>query len=329
MGESSVSEVKIEQIVAADDLRSMNLFVENNKSISDLRSLSRLLFDYGVIFGCVAASEIVQSSVFCALAVLIIAGRQHGLMMLIHEAVHGHLYSNRKINDLLAEVFCSLPLMINFQGYRWNHLTHHQKLNTEKDPDWARKKSKGWVFPKDLGSLSWFFLKEVFFEFPKGRIIRIWNMIFFRGIPLRRRVLTCAFYIFQFGILIYFGSISGYLLYWLLPLWLVVPFIFLVRSIAEHFALSYRSELAASRDVKANFFNRIFIPHYGSYHLTHHLYPQVPAYRLKRISEYLHKNEEFSKHSEYNDGYFWGSNTLLQRILINKKRNDLGIEKQF
>lgn len=315
MKEATGSELKIENIISADVLRAMNAFAESHRSANNVRSVFRLLFDYVVMASCIALSTLADSTSVVVLAVLIIAGRQHGLMMLIHEAVHGHLHSNKKWNDFLAEVFCSLPLMINFQGYRWNHLTHHQNLNSEKDPDWARKSDKGWVFPKRIPSLLGFFIKEVFFEFPKGRVTRVWNMLTSTKIPAKRKILSWAFYVSQFGVLIYFGWISEYLLYWILPLWLIVPFIFLVRSIAEHFALSYKSELTSSRDVEASLLSQVFVPHHGGYHLTHHLYPFLPAYRLKKVSEYLRKNEEFSKHSEYNDGYFFGSKTLLSRIL--------------
>ncbi|NUN05034.1 MAG: fatty acid desaturase family protein [Bdellovibrio sp.] len=318
MKESTDSQVKIQQLIAAEDLHAMDAFVESHRGASDVQSLFRMFFDYAVISVCIALSIFFDSTGVFVLTILIIAGRQHGLMMLIHEAVHGHLHSNRKANDFLAEFFCSLPLMINFQGYRWNHLTHHLNLNSENDPDWARKSDKGWVFPKSFSALVGFFLKEVFLELPRGRILRVWNMLTSRKISAKRRMYIWIFYGCQFGVLIYFGWISEYLLYWIVPLWLVVPFMFLVRSIAEHFALPYKSELTSSRDIEASFFNQIFIPHHGGYHLTHHLYPFLPAYRLKNVSEYLRKNQEFSKHSEYNDGYFFGSNTLLNRILKKK-----------
>ncbi|HEY1078543.1 MAG TPA: fatty acid desaturase family protein [Bdellovibrio sp.] len=315
MKEATFSELKIEKLIAAEDLHAMNAFAESNRNANDVQSVFRLFFDYAVVAACICLGILMNSSLVVVLTILIIAGRQHGLMMLIHEAVHGHLHSNKKWNDFLAEVFCSLPLMINFKGYRWNHLTHHQNLNSDKDPDWARKSDKGWVFPKRISSLLGFFLKEVFFEFPKGRVNRVWNMLTSKKVPMKRKFFNWSFYLVQFSVLIYFGWISEYLLYWILPLWLIVPFIFLVRSIAEHFALSYKSELAASRDVEASLLNLVFIPHHGGYHLTHHLYPFLPAYRLKKVSEYLRKNAEFSKHSEYNDGYFFGSKTLLNRIL--------------
>jgi len=65
------------------------------------------------------------------LAVIIIGGRQLGLGILMHDAAHGALHPNPKINDFVGEWFTGGGLV----RYRTYHLGHHKFAQQAEDPD--------------------------------------------------------------------------------------------------------------------------------------------------------------------------------------------------
>ncbi|HEY5289943.1 MAG TPA: fatty acid desaturase, partial [Caulobacteraceae bacterium] len=65
------------------------------------------------------------------IAVVVIGARQLGLAILLHDAAHGVLHPNPKVNDWVAEWVCGGPLI----AYRNYHLQHHKYAQQAEDPD--------------------------------------------------------------------------------------------------------------------------------------------------------------------------------------------------
>ena len=65
------------------------------------------------------------------LAVMVIGARQLGLAILMHDAAHGALHPNRKVNDWVAEWLCGGA----WPRYRAYHLQHHKYAQQAEDPD--------------------------------------------------------------------------------------------------------------------------------------------------------------------------------------------------
>ena len=65
------------------------------------------------------------------LAIMIIGARQLGLAILLHDAAHGALHPNPKINDWVAEWLCGGGVV----SYRNYHLQHHKFAQQAEDPD--------------------------------------------------------------------------------------------------------------------------------------------------------------------------------------------------
>jgi fatty acid desaturase len=69
------------------------------------------------------------------LAVMLIGARQLGLAILMHEAAHGGLHPNLKVNDWVGEWLCAAPTGASLAKYRPYHLTHHKYAQQAEDPD--------------------------------------------------------------------------------------------------------------------------------------------------------------------------------------------------
>ncbi len=69
------------------------------------------------------------------LALIIIGGRQLGLAILMHEAAHGLLRRNRKINNFLGQWLAGAATGADLHAYRAYHLTHHKYTQQVEDPD--------------------------------------------------------------------------------------------------------------------------------------------------------------------------------------------------
>lgn len=80
-----------------------------------------------------------------AVAIVLIGGFQHRLAGLGHEASHYTLLRHKRMNDLVADIFCMFPILTNIHFYRLFHMAHHQYTNDwERDPDLVNMgRSKG------------------------------------------------------------------------------------------------------------------------------------------------------------------------------------------
>lgn len=232
---------------------------------------------------------------------VVIASRQHALLSLMHEAAHRHFLPG-KWNDLISDMFCALPFFLVTRLYRETHLIHHRNVNTPEDPDWIRK---AWRFPKES---VWEFLIFVIYEaaFAVARRISVFALMLHGQFKNR----FVFFLQLMLGLAIWVTVISlwvgwkNYLFYWLCPMFFILPILGTVRSVSEHFGLSHLGELQQSRDVHAVWLERaLFAPVHLHLHLTHHLFPAVPRYRLKSLQAKLVESDWYREGAKQNSSY--------------------------
>ena len=110
---------EIARFTAKSDFHAWRLFLANWLSIA-------------AIFAVVGAFP---NPLTIALAVILLAGRQLGLSVLMHEAGHRTLFRTPWLNDVLGQWFCALPVFNDLPSYARGHLEHHRKAGTHDDPD--------------------------------------------------------------------------------------------------------------------------------------------------------------------------------------------------
>jgi fatty acid desaturase len=231
------------------------------------------------------------------LLIPVVACRQLGLLILMHDAAHGLLHPNRKVNDWVATWLCSSAVV----QYRKAHLQHHRFAQQEEDPDLPLSKP----FPISKASLWRKVLRDVSgLSFLKLRLnIDLESRWRHRGKP-KKQLTTSSLLQARAGIdprllwgsLFFLGLFSsmGYawlwLALWLAPAMFCFPVIYRLRNIAEHamVPVNEASPYRHARTTLVSFWERVlFAPYWVNYHCEHHMFTQVPCWNLPRAHRLL------------------------------------------
>jgi fatty acid desaturase len=247
------------------------------------------------------------SPILYLITIAFIGARQHGLLILMHDGAHYRLFRNRRMNDLISEIFLAWPNFVTMRSYRQHHFAHHRFLNSDRDPDWLRKKDDpDWWFPKNWAQLGKLFGRELF----GGGAI--YNIRLSRSLsaedptpPQGFTIFRLVFYGLIIALIVYSGAFAGFVLYWLVPFATWLMLVLRVRSIAEHFAIARRDRTCSNtRTTLPRIFDRIFIaPNNICFHLEHHLYPSVPFFRLPELHRLLMTDAQFASSAHLTNGY--------------------------
>jgi fatty acid desaturase len=273
-------------------------------------SLYHLVEIWLVIFLAVYASAIwwpllsgVSGGCAYAAAVVIIASRQHALMVLTHEGVHKRLSRTLWVNDGLARFVASVPVFISLAKWRFIHLYHHQYTHAADDPDraiYARYPLASRKFfrllLRDLCGLNVLSTLKYFIDIPlvtakfNRRFLGEERNAQYRQIADMRQF--ALFWLVVLGGGIFVGRMSFVSLfgcYWLVPYCTLTQVFFRIRGAIEHGNVPdphnpYRQTRTYLINPILAFF---FSPKQVNYHLEHHLYPSVPFYNLPRLHQVL------------------------------------------
>ena len=229
------------------------------------------------------------------LAVMIIGARQLGLAILMHDAAHGALHPNRKVNDWVAEWLCGGGL----HRYRKYHLTHHRYAQQGEDPDLGlsapfpiSRASMRRKVVRDLTGQTWF--KERFGRFVANLKTRksgepLAPIVFGEIYRQRRWLIGNAI---GLAVLSLAGYWWAWFVLWLLPRATWFQLVTRLRNIAEH-ALVAKDEpdpLRHARTTMAGPIERLLIaPYYVNYHCEHHMFMHLSCYSLPRAHRILER----------------------------------------
>jgi len=243
-----------------------------------------------------AAAAAVVWPILIPLSVAVIGTRQLGLAILMHEAAHGGLSPDRRLNDRLGHWLCAVPVGASLTAYRPYHLAHHKFAQQPEDPDLVLSAP----FPVTRASLrrkiirdltgQTFFKQRVLFALKAFRSRRDEDMA--EGAVVTGRSVAPFLLVNAalLGAAILVGVWWAYFVLWLLPLATWFPMVTRLRNIAEHACVegSAADPFRAARTTRAAWWERAFIaPYWVNFHAEHHLFMWTPCYKLPMLHQKL------------------------------------------
>lgn len=256
------------------------------------KGLALVAHAWGVIV--LAAGAAVLWPVLIPLSVMIIGTRQLGLAILMHEAAHGALHPDPKVNDFVGHWLCAVPIGASLPAYRPYHLNHHRFAQQAEDPDPplsapfpVTRASLRRKIVRDLTGQT--FLKQRLGpllarrrgrddDLPEGAVVTARSLLPFLAVNAGLLALAVAS-----------GVWWSWFALWLLPMATWFPLVTRLRNIAEHAVVPDRDDpLRHARTTHAGWLERAFIaPYWVNYHCEHHMFMYLPATSLPQAHAML------------------------------------------
>jgi fatty acid desaturase len=253
---------------------------------------------WGTIIASVALVTIWPNPLTWLIAVMIVGTRQLGLAVLMHEAAHGGLHTNKAINEFVGQWLCAVPVGADLASYRSYHLQHHRFTQQPEDPDLSlsapfpitkesyRRKAirdlTGQTFVKQRLPL----LLALFKRSDKDASIDHDSFV------SAGREKTLRFLAVNAMLFVLFWLAGAGI--WFFGIWVVAMGTWLslvtrIRNIAEHACTSTGEDpFSHARTTLANPIERAFIaPYWVNYHAEHHLFMYLPCYNLPEAHRLL------------------------------------------
>ena len=282
---------------------------------SDFRAWSLVIGNWlfiAVIFAAVASWT---NPVTIVLAIILLAGRQMALSVLMHDCGHRILFRTARLNDIIGQWLCALPVMNNQPSYARGHLEHHRKAGTREDPDLPNYQA----YPVSRAS----FRRKVIRDLTGQTGYKLMSFILrgAAGVMSSEKRTSARPFVQQLLIqLLLFLILAACGIGWTFLLWVIAymtvfMLIIRVRQVAEHAAvpdLFDPDTRRNTRTVDAPWWQRvIFAPCGVNYHLEHHFMASVPCYKLAELRQHLYSRQAL-------DGVpvFPGYGSLLRHVVV-------------
>lgn len=264
-----------------------------------------LAADWLVIVAAAVAAARIGHPVALVGAVIVIGSRQRALANLLHEASHRKLFRNRRLNDTAGRLTCAFPLLVGLSGYSADHNRHHRSLWDARDPDAMRYRRLGLDVVVGQARVR-FGLRHIvapllLLHVPRDLVSAVRNRQNHFADGVFRFVLWAIIAL----IAVQLGWWQELLLYWVLPFVTAFQVLRYWAEMAEHASLSSHDPWLASRNWTSGVVVRqLLAPHSDDlFHLTHHLFPAVPHYRLGQAHQLLLAVPEY-RTAHHCDGFF-------------------------
>lgn len=221
----------------------------------------------------------VKWGLWAALVGFILMGPMHArFAILMHEAAHKLLFTNKKINDWVGKWLVAYPAMVPIQLYRRSHFAHHRDEFGPEEPDIAFYRG----YPCEPKDLSRRLLRDA---------IGISGYKNFKALVLAvgsKSSRTIASQILSVQVLLFFGfwivtsAWWSYLVFWWLPWMTQWRVLNRLRAIAEHGGMHRSNDRReTTHNVEQHLLARFwFVPYNTGWHLAHHVDMGVPWHNL-------------------------------------------------
>lgn len=239
------------------------------------------------------------------IAIILIAGGQHGLSLISHEAVHRLLWPNSKrINDFVATYFFAAPSLLPFNVYRQRHLLHHRLVSQPDDTKtYYFRNLRGSRLVREVAkSLTGIdYLLQAHAALKAGKSGTEYDN-FEDNLSRDKRSILIVHGILFLGFLaidpLHFGIPTYYVILWLGPMVTLSLLFGKLRSIVEHqpppqydgieqrTGFFKNTEGPMLRSVHATWAERLVLSKINfHYHAEHHLWPWISYQHLPAVNQ--------------------------------------------
>ncbi len=260
-------------------------------SKNDWIAASWVIFNWIYIAAIFALLAAYPNPLTILVALVLFAGRQLGLSVLMHDCGHNTYFSSRRANEIIGQWFCALPVLNDQPSYAKGHLNHHRLAGTHEDPDLPNyqaypvsKESFRRKVIRDLTGQTGFKLVSYVVKSALGvfrKETRAYAMPFAKEVFVQLVI---------FGVLFACGIGWTYLV-WFASFLTTFMLVVRIRQVAEHAAtpdLYDPDPRKNTRTIDAPWWQRlVFAPFGVNYHMEHHFMASVPCYRLKALRRRL------------------------------------------
>ncbi|NLO01490.1 MAG: fatty acid desaturase [Bacteroidales bacterium] len=210
---------------------------------------------FGHLLYCLLFAETDFSSIFFYLHILIQTFLYTGLFITAHDAMHGSVSRNRKVNNFIGYLSTILFAFLSFRVLSKKHYLHHLFPASEKDPDFSMKSNNFFV----------------------------WWYSFMRNYTTWWQILLMAI---TFNILLIWFSEIKVISFWVAPAIFSTFQLFFFGTWLPH-RRPFTEEMKPhyARSLKKNHFIAMLSCYFFGYHWEHHQSPTTPWWRLYRFKE--------------------------------------------
>lgn len=263
------------------------------------------------------------SATYALFGYLVMGAVQHWLGTYVHEAAHLNLFTHRRLNDFFGHALCAAPLLSYLKDYRYFHFEHHRHTgDLERDPELRFYRAMG---VKPAYGAKTEILRQFIFDLIGVTYVRSLRYVlnFFGekrklGIiekPTLGENALLLVWITLIPFLMWRASLlTPFLIFWVLPIFTITPTLLRWHGFGEHIREHDAPAHENTLTHRLSFLPTLFLyPIHSSYHLEHHLYPQMPWLQLKKFYTWAMKNPKYAQLSRRLtvDGYFFGKRTVV------------------
>jgi fatty acid desaturase len=192
---------------------------------------------------------------------------------LLHESSHYNLFASRKLNEY-AEIFISLPFFATHHDFKIEHIEHHSSLLKPQDHVYEAYKYFGIIDEKG-------FIKNInlFWHLIARPFLGISALYYFYNNSNFKSPKVIIFWTILLATAFHFGFLKELFLYWFLPLFWCCGAYLHWSEFLDHYMINDYDGRTRTLGISN------FIFHNNGYHATHHQYPYIPFYNLKKAYE--------------------------------------------
>ncbi|MGO9559985.1 MAG: fatty acid desaturase family protein [Acidimicrobiales bacterium] len=255
------------------------------RRIDDMRNAITVITLWGAVVGIVALAVTLNNWAFYLVAFIAFGPIYVRFAILMHEAAHKLLFTNKRINDFVGTWLIAYPAFTPIQLYRRAHFSHHREEFGPEEPDMAfysgyqcdRRTLRRRLLRDAVGISGWKNFSSL--------VMAIRN-------PAARKVVSSIL-----GAQVVLWAVSWFATgrWWIYPLLWWLPWMTQwrvlnrLRSIAEHGGLeASKDRRVTTHAVRQSIAARMWlVPYNTGWHLAHHVDMGVPWRNLPRYHEEL------------------------------------------